>query len=64
MGTAKQSKKRLADLKRGTPYRDPDTGKVVVRPDKKEESLDLFDPEAYDSPADKAKRAREKKRKK
>ena len=62
MGTAKQSKKRLADLKRGTPYRDPATGKVTIETKGKRETLDLVDPEGYDTPAERAARAKKKKK--
>lgn len=52
MGTAKESKKRLRDLKEGKPFRDPETKKVEVTPDKKGKitPLDLFDPEKLPEP--------------
>lgn len=62
MGTAKQSKKRLEDLKRGTPYRDPATGKVTVETKKGKREAVILDPEAYDTPAERAARAKKKKK--
>lgn len=35
MGTAQKSVSRLAALKAGKPFKDPNTGKVTVTPDKK-----------------------------
>lgn len=65
-GTARKSKKRLADLLAGVVFKDPETGKSVLVKDKKFglPKLDLFDPESLPDQQEIDRRAAQKKRRK
>lgn len=65
-GTARKSKKRLADLLAGVVFKDPETGKSVLVKDKKSglPSLDLFEPESLPDQEQRDRLAAQKKRRK